>query len=50
VGGSSSGGGTTHLVDVPGLYANLYRAQQVARHWDVAGSQRGEEELAQAVE
>ena len=38
------------LVDVPGLYANLYRAQQVARRWDVAGSQRGEAELAQAVE
>ncbi|MDQ6710642.1 MAG: ABC transporter ATP-binding protein/permease [Candidatus Dormibacteraeota bacterium] len=38
------------LVDAPGLYANLYRAQQVARRWDVAGSQRGDEALAQAVE
>lgn len=38
------------LVDAPGLYANLYRAQQVARHWDVAGSQRGDEDLTQAVE
>jgi ATP-binding cassette subfamily B protein/subfamily B ATP-binding cassette protein MsbA len=31
------------LVDAPGLYANLYRAQQVARRWDVATSQRLEE-------
>ena len=38
------------LVDAPGLYANLYRAQQVARRWDVATSQRVEEELPQAVE
>jgi len=38
------------LVDAPGLYANLYRAQQVARRWDVASSQRGEEALAKAVE
>jgi ABC-type multidrug transport system fused ATPase/permease subunit len=38
------------LVDAPGLYANLYRAQQVARRWDVATSQRAEEELPQAVE
>jgi ATP-binding cassette subfamily B protein len=38
------------LVDAPGLYANLYRAQQVARRWDVATSQRMEEELPQAVE
>jgi ATP-binding cassette subfamily B protein len=38
------------LVDAPGLYANLYRAQQVARRWDVASSQRAEEELPQAVE
>jgi ATP-binding cassette subfamily B protein len=38
------------LVDEPGLYANLYRAQQVARRWDVASSQRSEEELTQAVE
>lgn len=38
------------LVDVPGLYANLYRAQQVARHWDVASSKRSEAALAEAVE
>ena len=39
------------LVDEPGLYATLYRAQQVARRWDVASSQRAEEErLPQAVE
>ncbi|TMG42881.1 MAG: ABC transporter ATP-binding protein [Chloroflexi bacterium] len=38
------------LVDAPGLYAALYRAQQVARRWDVATSQRVEEELPQAVE
>lgn len=38
------------LVDVPGLYANLYRAQQVARRWDVAGSQRADAALAEAVE
>jgi len=39
------------LVDAPGLYATLYRAQQVARRWDVATSQRAEEErLPQAVE
>jgi ATP-binding cassette subfamily B protein len=38
------------LVDQPGLYANLYRAQQVARRWDVASSQRAEEDLPQAVE
>jgi ATP-binding cassette, subfamily B, bacterial len=38
------------LVDAPGLYANLYRAQQVARRWDVATSQRAEEDLPQAVE
>jgi ABC-type multidrug transport system fused ATPase/permease subunit len=39
------------LVDEPGLYATLYRAQQVARRWDVATSQRAEEErLPQAVE
>ncbi len=38
------------LVDAPGLYANLYRAQQVARRWDVATSQRTAEELAQAIE
>ena len=38
------------LVDAPGLYAALYRAQQVARRWDVATSQRLEEELPQAVE
>jgi ATP-binding cassette subfamily B protein/subfamily B ATP-binding cassette protein MsbA len=38
------------LVDAPGLYASLYRAQQVARRWDVATSQRSEEELPQAVE
>src|SRR3989440_10574237 len=38
------------LVDAPGLYANLYRAQQVARRWDVATSQRAAEELPQAVE
>jgi ATP-binding cassette subfamily B protein/subfamily B ATP-binding cassette protein MsbA len=38
------------LVDAPGLYASLYRAQQVARRWDVATSQRAEEELPQAVE
>ena len=38
------------LVDQPGLYANLYRAQQVARRWDVASSQRAAEDLPQAVE
>jgi ATP-binding cassette subfamily B protein/subfamily B ATP-binding cassette protein MsbA len=38
------------LVDAPGLYANLYRAQQVARRWDVATSQRAQEELPQAAE
>ena len=38
------------LVDAPGLYAALYRAQQVARRWDVATSQRTEEELPEAVE
>jgi len=39
------------LVDAPGLYATLYRAQQVARRWDVATSQRAEEDrLPQAVE
>ena len=38
------------LVDAPGLYATLYRAQQVARRWDVATSQRADEELPQAVE
>src|SRR5438477_7310194 len=38
------------LVDAPGLYAALYRAQQVARRWDVATSQRAEDELPQAVE
>jgi len=38
------------LVDAPGLYANLYRAQQVARRWDVATSQRAAEEIPQAVE
>jgi ABC-type multidrug transport system fused ATPase/permease subunit len=38
------------LVDAPGLYASLYRAQQVARRWDVATSQRAEEELPQSVE
>lgn len=38
------------LVELPGLYANLYRAQQVARRWDVAGSQRGDAVLAEAVE
>src|SRR5256885_1901855 len=39
------------LVDAPGLYATLYRAQQVARRWDVAKSQRAEEErLPQAVD
>jgi ATP-binding cassette subfamily B protein len=38
------------LVDVPGLYANLYRAQQVARRWDVAGSARTDAALAEAVE
>ncbi|HET9849554.1 MAG TPA: ABC transporter ATP-binding protein [Candidatus Dormibacteraeota bacterium] len=38
------------LVDAPGLYASLYRAQQVARRWDVASSQRASEELPQAVE
>jgi ABC-type multidrug transport system fused ATPase/permease subunit len=39
------------LVDAPGLYAALYRAQQVARRWDVATSQRADEErLPQAVE
>jgi ABC-type multidrug transport system fused ATPase/permease subunit len=39
------------LVDAPGLYANLYRAQQVARRWDVVSSQRAEEqELTQAVD
>ena len=39
------------LVDAPGLYATLYRAQQMARRWDVATSQRAEEErLPQAVE
>jgi len=38
------------LVDAPGLYATLYRAQQVARRWDVATSQRSDEELPQAVE
>lgn len=43
-------GGHDELVDAPGLYASLYRAQQVARRWDVATSQRAEEELPQAVE
>jgi ATP-binding cassette subfamily B protein len=39
------------LVDAPGLYATLYRAQQVARRWDVATSQRAEEDrLPQAAE
>ena len=38
------------LVDAPGLYAALYRAQQVARRWDVATSQRAEDELPEAVE
>jgi ATP-binding cassette, subfamily B, bacterial len=38
------------LVDAPGLYAALYRAQQVARRWDVATSQRVAEELPEAVE
>ena len=38
------------LVDQPGLYANLYRAQQVARHWDVASSQRAAEDLPQVAE
>jgi len=39
------------LVDAPGLYATLYRAQQVARRWDVATSQRAEEDrLPQAVD
>ena len=38
------------LVDAPGLYGSLYRAQQVARRWDVATSQRAGEELPQAVE
>lgn len=39
------------LVDAPGLYANLYRAQQVARRWDVVSSQRAEEApLSQAAE
>jgi ATP-binding cassette, subfamily B, bacterial len=37
------------LVDAPGLYATLYRAQQVARRWDVATSQRAEE-VTQAAE
>src|SRR5207302_8815461 len=32
------------LVDAPGLYATLYRAQQVARRLDVATSQRAEED------
>jgi len=31
------------LVETPGLYANLYRAQQVARRWDVAASATPEE-------
>jgi ABC-type transport system involved in cytochrome bd biosynthesis fused ATPase/permease subunit len=31
------------LVDAPGLYANLYRAQQMARRWDVAAPQAGAE-------
>jgi ABC-type multidrug transport system fused ATPase/permease subunit len=39
------------LADAPGLYAALYRAQQLARRWDVATSQRADEErLPQAVE
>jgi ABC-type multidrug transport system fused ATPase/permease subunit len=39
------------LADAPGLYATLYRAQQLARRWDVATSQRAEEDqLPQAVE
>jgi ATP-binding cassette subfamily B protein len=39
------------LVDAPGFYANLYRAQQVARRWDVVSSQRAEEQpLSQAAE
>jgi ATP-binding cassette, subfamily B, bacterial len=38
------------LVEAPGLYANLYRAQQMARRWDVASSQRADESLPQAVE
>ncbi len=31
------------LVEAPGLYANLYRAQQVARRWDVAAPLTTEE-------
>jgi len=31
------------LVDEPGLYASLYRAQQVARRWDVAAPTETEE-------
>jgi ATP-binding cassette subfamily B protein/subfamily B ATP-binding cassette protein MsbA len=31
------------LVDAPGLYANLYRAQQMARRWDVAAPLAGAE-------
>ncbi len=31
------------LVDAPGLYASLYRAQQVARRWDVAAPSETEE-------
>src|SRR5438067_1046572 len=39
------------LVDAPGLYATLYRAQQVARRWDVASSQIADDErMPQAVE
>jgi ATP-binding cassette, subfamily B, bacterial len=39
------------LVDAPGLYAALYRAQQVARRWDVANSQRAAEaQLTEAVD
>ncbi len=30
------------LVEAPGLYANLYRAQQVARRWDVAATAAAE--------
>src|SRR5439155_27236976 len=39
------------LVDAPGLYATLYRAQQVARRWDVASSQVADDErMPQAVD
>jgi ATP-binding cassette subfamily B protein/subfamily B ATP-binding cassette protein MsbA len=33
------------LVDAPGLYASLYRAQQVARRWDVATQAEATEEV-----